>query len=112
VTLPWFATATATVKHYPTATDHGSHVIDYTATPTRTDITGCSWQPSDGQELDDRREATMRTGRLYMPAGTVIDGAAIVEIGGRDYQVVGDPADWSGMPLWGHVVAVLHRWEG
>lgn len=110
--LPWFCTTTVTVKVYPIINDHGAHVPDYTQTATRRDITGCSWQPSDGQEQDDRREATMRTGRLYLPAGAVIDGASIVEVLGRDYEVVGDPADWSTQPAGGHVVAVLQRWEG
>lgn len=110
--LPWFATTTAVVKTYPTVSDHGAHVVDFSATPVRVEVRQCSWQPSDGQEQDDRREATMRTGRLYMPANAPVAGDSIVEIDGRDYEVVGDPADWSGAPMFPHVVAVLQRWEG
>jgi hypothetical protein len=112
MTLPWFATKSVAVKTYPTISDHGAHVFDFTAEPTRRTISNCSWQPSDGDEQDDRREATMRTGRLYMPPTANVDGASIIEIDGKDYSVVGDPADWSTQPMWPHVVAVVQRWEG
>jgi hypothetical protein len=112
MSLPWFAVQVVHVKTYPVINDHGAEVVDYTGEPIRRPIAGCSWQPSDGHEEDARREATMRTGRLYMPAHTDIDGAAIVEVEGKDYTVVGDPADWSTAPFHPHVVAVLERWEG
>lgn len=112
MTLPWFATKSVAIKHYPTISDHGADVIDYSQTPVRDEIKHCSWQPGSGAELDDRREATMRNGTLYLPPHVAIDGASIVEIEGRDYSVIGDPADWSNMPLHPHIVAVVQRWEG
>lgn len=111
--LASIAVDTVTVLTYPTTGDHGAQVINYSATPARRDIKGCSWQPSDGSELYDRQDATRAAGRLFLPSGSGITGTSIIEVRGLEYEVVGDPADNSGAPFGlGHVVAVLQRWEG
>jgi hypothetical protein len=111
--LPAIANTSVNVLTYPTTSDHGANVTNYAGTPTTRAIPGCSWQPADGSEVYDRQDATLAAGKLYLPAGAGIDGTSVLEVEGKVYQVVGDPADHSNAPFGlGHVVAILNRWEG
>ena len=68
---------------------YGNTVADW-ATSTSTTVKGWITQ-SSGTENEDGRDAQIGEWRLFLPAGTVVDGHARVEWGGITFEVVGPP---------------------
>ena len=107
--------STITLLTYPTVSDRGRDVPDYTATPTETPVPGVDVQPGASTELvAQRREATAVRWSVYVPPASLPTGVQVTEgsivrvPGGEVCQVDGRPMAWiEGSPLDHYLVALV-----
>lgn len=111
--LSSFARETITRLRFPTITDQGTTVPDYSATPAETDIDGCWLEPIQSIEDDDGRLAVQTSFVVAAPAGADVTAKDRARYQGVVYEVVGDA-----MPIKSPTGALdssklfLRRWEG
>jgi hypothetical protein len=106
------------VLTYPTISDRGRLVPDYTATPTAVQVPGVDLQPGASTELvAQRNDTTAIRWSVYVPIASVPAGVEITEDSivrvpdGEECQVDGRPSAWvDGSPL-DHLVVLLKAWD-
>jgi hypothetical protein len=100
---------------YPTISDHGDEIVDWSAEPTSVDVAGCDAQPGPPQEVAMPRADLDRTSwTVWCPAGTpdILDNQQVEINGAGPFRQVGLPQLWQGTgPLDGPVI-YLERWPG
>jgi hypothetical protein len=74
----------------------GETVYDDWDNPTSVDVvTLAPPEPRPSSEpVQDARNALVSGWTLYLPAGTAVTAANRVKVRGKEYPVVGEPADW------------------
>lgn len=88
---------TVEVLTYPTVTERGKQVPDYTATPTAAPITGVDVQPGSSTELPPGPvTGTAVRWTVFMRGAPALSDKSIVRYLGRVYQVDGEPDTWAG----------------
>ena len=77
-------------------------------------ITGCSVQPAATTLSQDGRVLGISEGlTCFFPPGTDIAAGDKIRIGGKDYQIIGEPKAWaSPTGRVSSVQASLERWSG
>lgn len=100
---------TVEVLTYPTVTERGRTVPDYTATPTAVSISGVDVQPGSSAELQDadRREGVQIRWTVYIKGNPSLTGH--MRYLGRVFKVEGEPLTWGG-PM-AHRVVSLVDWQ-
>jgi hypothetical protein len=86
---------------------YGNPVRDWDAA-TQTQVTGCSVQPVQGDEVTVGRDTVVSRWRLYAPDGTDLLASDRVRFEGDVYEVDGEVQRWDFPPL-SHVTALLRR---
>lgn len=110
--------STVEVLTFPTTTDRGRDVPDFSADPTAVDVPGVDLQPGASAELvAQRRAGTSVRWTIYVPPAAIPDGTVITEgsiirvPSGEVCQVDGRPMAWiDGSPL-DHYLVALVAWE-
>lgn len=103
------------VLTFPTVSDRGRQVPDYSATPTSVTITGVDAQPGASTELIAlQREGVELRWTVYVPleqipAGVSLNARSIVRVAGDRCQVNGQPMRWAGDL--GCLVLALTEWS-
>lgn len=69
-------------------------------------IPGCSWWPTQGEEITEDRDLIVTGLTVLAPPGTVIAGTDRVVVDGKDYEVQGDPLVWTLNPFTGSSAGV------
>ena len=110
--LPAFAKHTVTVLRAGVQMDHGTEIPDWSE-PTETTVSGCSVQPTFGEEETSHRDAVQSEYTVYMPKGTDVDAYCRIVWKGKTYEVVGNPSVWD-VPMSSveHVAVHMNLWEG
>jgi head-tail adaptor len=73
---------------------YGDPVTDWT-TPTRTDVYARGVEPRpSGEPVQDARNAVTSGFTVYLPLGTDLTPADRLEVRGKAYDVLGEPAEW------------------
>ena len=79
------------------------------------ELAGCAYAPREGAEITAQgRLGVLVDGTLYVPPGADVQADDVIVMGGRRFEVDGDPAEWRS-PYSGVVrgIAVqLRRMEG
>lgn len=89
--MPPFGAGVTVTVHRPFSVDvYGDRGIDTTHTIAR-----CALAPVTSSEVIDRGTTVQTLMTLYAPAGSDLRAADRVTVGGRTYEVVGDPAEWA-----------------
>jgi hypothetical protein len=86
---------------------YGNQDRDWT-TATETQVTGCSVQPVQGDEVTVGRDTVVSRWRLYAPDGTDILASDRVRFEGDVYEVDTEVQRWDFPPL-SHITALLRR---
>lgn len=103
------------VLTFPTVSDRGRQVPDYSATPTSVTITGVDAQPGASTELIAlQREGVEIRYSVYVPLGVIPSGVllsarSIVRLRGEMCQVNGQPQQWTG--ALGFLLLALTEWS-
>lgn len=99
-----------TRKRYPRVMDHGTMVVDTTATPTEATYKG-SIQPGTGEtDLVNRDGAEIVYTIFALPEADV-RRYDIITLATGDYQVEGEPERW-GTGILDHQLIRLSAWAG
>lgn len=113
MSTPSFASVTITRLRYPTRTDHGTTITDYTATPATFDIDGCWAEPSPSTEVADHRFALSTGWIIAAPPGIDLTAADHVRHQGIEYEIDGEPLPVpSPTGALDYTRIVLKKWEG
>lgn len=101
---------TLTRKRFPRVNDHGTMVVDTTATPTTATFTG-SAQPGAG--LTDRinRDGAEVVYMIFAEPSADVEHYDVVTLYGTDYQVSRAPERWR-TGILNHTVLYLSKWNG
>ena len=111
--LPVFAKHTIIIIR-PTwvAGRYGNEIPDW-ENVTRTSVSGCSVQPTFGEEDTSHRDSVQSEYTVYAPPGTDVTAYDRIEWNGTVHEVNGRPSVWSvGMGLVDHVAIHINVWEG
>lgn len=109
--LPSMMSRTTLVrKRFPRVLDHGTMVVDTTATPTTATFTG-SVQPGAGQTDFVNRDGAEVVYTIFALPGADVEHYDLVTLNGNDYQVSREPERW-GTGIMDHTVIYLSRWSG
>lgn len=103
------------IETYPTVSDHGNDIVDYTADPTVVTVPGCDAQPGSPQEQSlPRADLDRVSWTVWCPTGTGLADDALVRVnGGPLCRSIGLPQVWgSGAGALDHVIVYLERWVG
>lgn len=108
-----FAQVTIVRLRYPRITDHGVQRADYSAAAVRSSIAGCWLEPTEATEVVDGRLAVRSGYVVVMPPGTDLVADDHVEVGGVEFDVVGDvvqiPSPTGALDA---ARVTIVRWEG
>lgn len=108
--LPSFMRKPFTRLRYPLIEDHGTEVVDYSATPVSATVYG-DLQPGTGlTDLVNRDGAEIAYTLLATPNADVHHDDQF-ELFGQKYFVNGEPERWQSGVM-DHVVIRLSRWAG
>lgn len=111
--LSSFATKTITRLRYPSTTDQGVTVPDYTATPAEASVGGCWYEPVTSSEDMDGRDAVGTGYTVAAPAGVDVLSTDRLRIEGDVYEIVGAPLSIpSPTGALASTKIVTRRWEG
>jgi hypothetical protein len=104
-----FGDHVVTVLRAPEGSDnpYGNQDRDWDAA-TEIQVTGCSVQPVQGDEVTVGRDTVVSRWRFYAPDGTDILASDRVRFEGDVYEVDGEVQRWDFPPL-SHVTALLRR---
>lgn len=108
--LPSMMSRTALVrKRFPRVLDHGTMVVDTTATPATETVYG-SLQPGTG-ETDQVNRDGAETAYMFFAKLADVRHFDIFALSDGDYYVNGDPERWE-TGILDHMVVRLSRWSG
>ena len=79
--------------------------------PCTVTITGCSFQPEQGDEVLTDRTAVVSRWRWFGPPGADVSSSDRIEFEGAVYDVDGSVQSWRGLGL-AHKTALLRRADG
>lgn len=108
--LPSFMNKPFTRKRYPTITDHGSSVRDFTATPAEATVYG-SIQPAAGGVDQVNRNGAEVSKTIWARPDADVTHYDIFALSDGNYFVNGEPERWE-TGILDHVVISLSRWTG
>jgi hypothetical protein len=104
------ARQTFTRRRYPTVTDHGATVRDYSDTPEEADFTG-SIQPAAATEDTVNRNGAEVAYTIWASPDADVNHYDLVTLYAATYYVNGEPERWASGVL-DHAVIYLSRWVG
>lgn len=108
--LPSMMNKPFTRKRYPRSLDHGTQVVDFSATPTFAIFYG-SVQPGTGTTDQINRDGAEVVYTIFARPAADVSHRDLVVLPDGTYFVNGEPERW-GTGIMNHVVIHLSRWDG